>query len=339
MKNKRGVGLAIGRVLVFILLLAVLALVIYGISTGGINLLAERLGGIADSVLIKLGLMEADGGGYAEYIDDDFEILNLSGKLTCTKESAKIDFKQGQGSYEYNYNKKKLGYYDKGKKEFTYGVDDEVFDSDAEKFRSLVRQLLEKKENLCVDFEERVEGKHDYYIGITSRVEWGLYGFGRDYDGEEKQSSVWLWYYDESAGWVKITREDITSMSSGNEKDYKWNLHAAFRDTLKHEENVLEFSEQKFELVLIMDRRYPFVLNPKDEMLIGYLHDSVEGYVAIGKGGEIYHLIVLDEKTGKATKIRKIGERQKSYVELSDDDFEKGVWTRKLKDALAGACR
>ena len=53
-EKKASVDWTIGRLLTFVLLIIVLVLVIYGISTKGLNPLFERLGGMFDSVLILL---------------------------------------------------------------------------------------------------------------------------------------------------------------------------------------------------------------------------------------------------------------------------------------------
>ena len=59
-RKKGAVEWTIGRLLSLVLLVAVLALVIYGVSTNGLNPLIEKAQGMIDSVLILFGMNDGE---------------------------------------------------------------------------------------------------------------------------------------------------------------------------------------------------------------------------------------------------------------------------------------
>lgn len=99
----------VGKLLTIILAVVLLALIIYGVSTGGINPLKERIIGMWDNVL---GMFDGGDDGDGKIIEKKASIRGVGeGVLTVDKEECKIDLDGGNGSYRYNFKSKNLEEY------------------------------------------------------------------------------------------------------------------------------------------------------------------------------------------------------------------------------------
>ncbi|MBT6956201.1 hypothetical protein HN997_02825 [archaeon] len=108
--GRRGAtGWSMGKLLTAILAIILLALIIYGVSTGGINKLSEKLGGKFYEVMVMFGMVnETVSAGNGCHVQDKVLIYldgagqEVKGKLTLCTEYCLVDLEQGKGSFSFS---------------------------------------------------------------------------------------------------------------------------------------------------------------------------------------------------------------------------------------------
>jgi len=121
-RKKGAADWTIGKLLAIVLLIVFLALVIYGVSVGGLNPLIDRAGGMVDSVLLLFSVGDDDSG----IVDDDgcvgpysVEVTGVGkGMLTKCRGSCSIDMEDAVGGYKGSFK------YEDGKFSLEKGLSD-----------------------------------------------------------------------------------------------------------------------------------------------------------------------------------------------------------------------
>ena len=123
-------------------------------------------------------------------------------------------------------------------------IEANIISEDEEKNQELLKKieirdaLLGKKDNMYLDFEGGLKMRLDSGKGLLVHTSGGIYAFGRDWFGIfgsqfQKEEDVNLWYWDnERNEWGAITKKNMEQMSSGNKKDWLWELYNSFLECM-----------------------------------------------------------------------------------------------------------
>jgi len=246
----------VGKLVTIILLVVLLVLVIWGVSSGALTPLKERVVGMFDNVMAYIKGTDISGNG-------EITKVMVNGKeadFSMTKDECKIHFLDGSGDYRLNFKEKNPeGNYGRFERwDGSAWQNPEVYSEDREWKRQLYHAFVKKV--VTDKFRINFDGKDytavlDSWAGLSIDLgSAGKYAFGRNFLGESSYSNdnIVLWYLDKN-GWVEsASRKDL----EGAGYEWKKKLYFAFLDYVNRKNSndfSIDFEGKKKELFLEQD--------------------------------------------------------------------------------------